>query len=208
MVVIAVGVGGEALTGLSVLAAEGRYGVDRGRRSWEIVAVRTGHAGGQECAMDDDNDAVFAARPALVNWRGPRGVSALQSLQVGAVDGGAGPDQASPAPSSASGNSYRCHMQVSIPEPKQSCCGRDSYRILCTARTGACIYSAPVTLFTSGIAVASLHYRGSSGPTSHGLCFIAADRHAPPHPADTNQNCPYASPTLSRRCRPPRRSQN
>jgi hypothetical protein len=63
VVVTAVGVGDAgALTGSSALAADGRYGVDQGQALGDVVAVATGHAGGQEHAVDVDDAAVLAAR--------------------------------------------------------------------------------------------------------------------------------------------------
>lgn len=50
-----------ALTGTSALAADGRYGVDQGQELGYVVAVATGHGGGQGYAVGVDNDVVLAA---------------------------------------------------------------------------------------------------------------------------------------------------
>jgi hypothetical protein len=52
LVVTAVGVEDVgALTGASALAADGQYGVDQGQELADVVAVATGHGGGQEYAV-------------------------------------------------------------------------------------------------------------------------------------------------------------
>lgn len=45
-----------APTGTSALAADGRYGVDQGQEPGDVVAVATGHGGGQSTAVVGGGD--------------------------------------------------------------------------------------------------------------------------------------------------------